>query len=145
MDQPNNANISDQKQYTYYAFISYKSEDAKWARWLKRKLQQYRLPIKTHNKYSNLPRRCSPIFLDKTNLTPGFLDRGLCSEVQSSKYIIVICSHSAHNNSKYLDDELQYFLDGGGDAGHVIPFIFDDSKNVVEECFPKAPVFSFFF
>lgn len=63
--------------YPYFAFISYKSEDAKWARWLKKQLLRYRLPVKTRKAHSDLPKRISPIFLDKTNLTPGLLDEGL--------------------------------------------------------------------
>ena len=122
--------------YTYFAFISYKREDEKWARWLKRNLQLYRLPAKTHKKHPDLKRRCSPVFLDKTNLMPGELDSGLSSEVQSAKYLIVICSRAAKANSKYLDAELKYFLEGDGDINRVIPFIVDKSDHPVEECFP---------
>lgn len=64
--------------------------------------------------HPNLPKRLIPVFLDKTNLTPGYLDEGLRSEVQSAKHLIVICSRSAQAKSKYLDNEIQYFLDGGG-------------------------------
>ena len=122
--------------FQYFAFISYKSEDAAWARWLKRQLQLYRLPAKTHRAHRNLPRRCGPIFLDKTNLTPGLLEAGLRSEVQCSRYLIVICSRHARANSRFLDEELSYFLGGGGDLSCVIPVIVDESKHPVEECFP---------
>ena len=122
--------------YTYFAFISYKSADEKWARWLKRHLHNYRLPARTHRKNPQVQKRCSPIFLDKTNLTPGLLDSGLSSEVQSARYLIVICSRKAAENSRYLDDELRYFLEGSGDLGRVIPFIVDKSDHPVEECFP---------
>lgn len=125
------------RAYTYFAFISYKREDEKWARWLKRQLQGYRLPAKTHKRHPDLPRRCSPVFLDKSNLTPGLLDEGLRKEVQSSKYIIVICSRTAHDESRYLDDELRYFLESG-DRSRVIPFIVDESDDPVAECFPAA-------
>ncbi len=37
-------NSIEQEGYTYYAFISYKREDEKWAKWLHKKLQEYRLP-----------------------------------------------------------------------------------------------------
>ena len=123
--------------YTYYAFISYKREDEYWARWLKRQLQHYRLPAKTHKQHRELPRRCSPIFLDKTNLVPGELDSGLSNEVQSSKYLIVICSRAAKANSRYLDAELKYFLEGGGSISRVIPLIVEKSSHPVEECFPE--------
>lgn len=125
------------ENYTYFAFISYKSQDAKWARWLKRQLQLYRLPARTAKQHRDLPRRCSPVFLDKTNLTPGVLEEGLKSEVQASKYLIVICSRHAHDKSFYLDNELRYFLEKG-DFSRVIPFIVDESRDPVAECFPKG-------
>ena len=129
--------VTPSNDYTYFAFISYKSADEKWARWLKRNLQRYRLPARTHKKYPDSHRRCSPVFLDKTNLTPGLLESGLTEEVQSSRYLIVICSRKAAESSKYLDDELRYFLEGSGDLSRVIPFIVDKSDHPVEECFPK--------
>ena len=122
--------------YTYFAFISYKSADEKWARWLKRNLQRYRLPVGTQRKHPHVQKRCSPVFLDKTNLTPGLLDSGLAEEVQAARYLIVICSRKAAENSRYLDDELRYFLEGSGDLSRVIPFIVDESRNPAEECFP---------
>ena len=128
--------LTEENNYTYFAFISYKSADEKWARWLKRNLQRYRLPAKTHRKHPHAEKRCSPVFLDKTNLTPGLLDSGLTEEVQSSRYLIVICSRKAAESSKYLDDELRYFLEGSGDLSRVIPFIVDKSDHPVEECFP---------
>lgn len=126
------------KRYTYFAFISYKSEDAHWARWLKRELSRYRLPTRTHKKHPHISRRCTPVFLDKTNLTPGVLDEHLCSEVQSSKYLIIICSRNTKANPKYIDDELKYFLNGGGDAKHIIPFIVDDCERPEKNCFTPA-------
>ena len=126
------------KAFTYLAFISYKSEDRDWALWLQRKLQSYRLPAAAMRKRRDLPKRCSPIFLDRTNLTPGLLDEGLRAEVQAAKYLIVVCSRHAKANSKYLDAELQYFLEGGGDASRVIPFIVDDCERPELNCFPDG-------
>ena len=122
--------------YTYFAFISYKRQDEKWARWLKKRLQTYRLPNKTHRRHKELPLRCVPVFMDKTNLTPGPLEEELRDEVQSSKFLIVICSRAAHDNSKYLDIETRLFLEGGGTPDRIIPFIVDKSDKPEKECFP---------
>ena len=73
------------KEYTYYAFISYKRQDEKWAKWLKRKLTSYRLPSRICREHRELPKRLSPVFLDRTNLTPGLLEEGLKSEVQAAR------------------------------------------------------------
>ena len=70
------------------------------------------------------------------NLTPGMLDEGLESEVQSSKYIIVICSRAAHNESKYLDDEIGYYLKGGGELSGVIPFVVESTDDPFKDTFP---------
>lgn len=126
------------KSYTYVAFISYKSEDAKYAKRLKKYLHSYRLPAKTRKANKGINLQCKPVFLDKTNLTPGPLDEGLRSEVQDSKYLIVICSRNAKAHSAHLDDELRFFLEGGGDRSRIIPFIIDKSDYTVEECFPKG-------
>ena len=137
MDHTKAVSSSD-KNYTYYAFISYKSEDEKWARWLKNQLQRYRLPIRARKRHSDVPQRCSPVFLDKTNLTPGLLDQSLRSEVAESRYLIVICSRSARAKSDYLDMELGFFLDSGGSPERIIPFIVDESRDPVAECYPAA-------
>ena len=129
--------LLQQSGYTYFAFISYRRTDSRWAAWLKRRLQSYRLPQRTHRNHRDLPLRFSSVFLDKTNLTPGLLDEGLRAEVQASKYLIVICSRSAKEKSQYLDDEIQYFLDGGGDPSRIIPFIVDNAPRPEEECFPR--------
>ena len=123
------------KEYTYMAFISYKRQDGAWARWLQRQLQAYRLPAKLRQRREGLPKRCAPVFLDRTNLTPGILEEGLRSEVQSSRFIIVVCSKNAVQAPEYLDAELQFFLERG-DPARVIPFIVDDAPRPEVECFP---------
>ena len=126
-----------QKQFDYYAFISYKRTDWKWAKWMREKLQSYRLPNSTYKRHDKqLTKRFNPIFLDKMNLTPGMLEEGLKTEVQSSKYLIVICSRAARNDSKYLDEEIQFFIEGGGDLSRIIPFMIEESDDPVHETFP---------
>ena len=133
--QPSEQFIQSQG-YTYFAFISYKREDSKWAVWLKRKLQSYRLPTKTRERYSDLPEKLCPVFLDKDNMKPGELSNQEREEVQASKFLIVICSKKACRKSKNIDDEIQFFLDGGGDPTRIIPFIVDDAPHPEQECFP---------
>ena len=36
--------MDNKRIYDNYAFISYKREDEKWAEWLQRKLEGYKLP-----------------------------------------------------------------------------------------------------
>ena len=46
------------KRYEYIAFISYKHEDMRWAKWLQNRLETYRLPASSEKK----PRTCQSTF-----------------------------------------------------------------------------------
>lgn len=124
------------QDYLYYAFISYKHEDKKWAGWLKRKLEAYRLPIRTRRHYRELPVRTYPIFYDKA-LRPGLLDQQVRDEVQSSRFLIVVCSRSAKESPEWINKEINFFLEGGGDPGRIIPVIVDQTEHPVSETFPS--------
>lgn len=126
-----------EEKYTYYAFISYKHADAGMARWLQRKLQTFRLPVKTHKKHPACSKILTPVFLDETNLRPGILNTELKEEIRTAKYLIVLCSRAAHDNPFYLNQEIQYFLDTGHDISHIIPLIIDESDNPEIDCFPS--------
>ena len=43
--------------YRYFAFISYSSKDVKWAEWIQKKLETYRLPSKIRKEHSDLPEK----------------------------------------------------------------------------------------
>ena len=58
-----------QDVFNYYAFISYKHEDEKYAKWLQKRLESYRLPSALQNE--DVPKRAKPIFRAQTDLTPG--------------------------------------------------------------------------
>ena len=122
--------------YTYFAFISYKHEDQHWTRWLKRRLQAYRLPVRTRREHSDLPKRLIPIFYD-SNLRPGILDTQVRSEVQSSRFLIVVCSREAQRNPKWINKEIDFFLENGGDRSRIIPVIVEKTEHPVAETFPS--------
>lgn len=126
----------EDRRYTYYAFISYKHEDTKWARWLQKKLQGYRLLTRTCRQHANLPKRLTPVFLDRSHLLPGPLNAGVRKEVQDSKYLIVVCSRASGEESHNLDQEIEDFLAGGGDRSRIIPFIVDKAETPEITCFP---------
>lgn len=128
---------NDKKLFDYYAFISYKRADYNFAKWLREKLSAYKLPLSTYNFYEKkIARKTSPVFLDKVNLTPGMLDNSLMEEVQASKYLIVLCSTAAHDNSKYLDEEISFFLEGGGAVSNIVAVVLEKNDDPVENCFP---------
>ena len=68
----------DTQQYTYYAFISYQRKDEKWAKWLQRKLENYKLPVVNAKDASDKKSKyIRPVFRDKTDLTAGPLPDAL--------------------------------------------------------------------
>lgn len=111
------------KEFKYFAFISYKREDEKWARWLHRKLESYRLPSVIANEKPDLPKRLNPVFRDTTDIKPGILDDVLRQNLEDSKYLIVVCSPRAAK-SEWVGKEISDFIEFGKQE-NVILFIID--------------------
>lgn len=129
----------EEKQYNYYAFISYSRKDEKWARWLQNRLETYRLPAAVRKEHLDIPRRIFPVFRDKTDLTSGKLESMLEQELDASKYLIVICSPSSAN-SDWVNKEISRFIQMGRED-RIIPFIVSGTPYAEKdqlECFPSA-------
>ncbi len=126
------------ENYEYFAFISYKREDEKFAKWLQNKLENYRFPTNL-NGQTNLPKRIRPIFRDVTDLTPGILAEEIENALVKSKWLIIICSPRSAK-SEWVCKEAQSFIDLGK-VNYIIPFIIDGipySNDRKKECYPKA-------
>lgn len=66
------------------------------------------------------------------------LEKTIKDALNSSKYLIVICSPRAAK-SPWVSKEVQEFIDSGREE-YIIPFIIDGephSSNTDAECFPK--------
>lgn len=135
-----NNKMDAQSQYTYYAFISYQRKDEKWAKWLQRKLENYKLPVANAKDAADKKSKyIRPVFRDKTDLTAGPLPDALKEALQQSRYLIVICSPNAVE-SPWVNEEIETFTKAGR-TEYVIPFIVDGepySKDGAKECFPDA-------
>lgn len=128
--------MDDKKKY--FAFISYKREDEKWAVWLQDKLEHYKLPANLNGR-TDLPKEIRPIFRDKSELAAGVLAKEIQSALEASKYMIVICSPRAAQ-SQWVCKEVQAFIDMGW-TDRIIPFIVGGkahSQKPEDECFPSA-------
>ena len=122
----------------YYAFISYKREDEKWAKWLQNKLEHYKFPTNLNGR-TDLPKNIRPTFRDVTDLTPGLLAEEIDKALRSSEWLIVICSPRSAK-SPWVCKEAQTFIDLGR-ADHIIPFVIEGtpfSKDMGSECYPEA-------
>ena len=137
MAQEKSFNMSTTKEY--FAFISYKREDEKWAKWLQQKLEHYQLPVNVRKENTALPQTIRPIFKDTSELAAGVLAEEIRNALENSKFLIVICSPRAAQ-SEWVGKEVQAFIDMGR-SDKIIPFIIGGtpfSQNSEEECFPSA-------
>ena len=124
-----------EQQFQYYAFISYKREDEKWAKWLQDRLRWYKLPSKLCRQITRLPKKVWPVFRDNTDLDSGRLEENIRHELERSHYLIVICSPEAAR-SPWVGKEVKYFATLHG-ADKIIPFVVSGIpySNVIEtEC-----------
>lgn len=127
------------KQYEYFAFISYKREDEKWAKWLQKKLESYSLPTAIRKENPELPNKIRPVFRDQSELSGGNLKDEIEKGLNSSKYLIVICSPRSAK-SPWVSKEVQHFIDQGRE-NYIIPFIIGgipNAANPEDECFPEG-------
>ena len=136
-------NRDEKQEFQYYAFISYSHKDMKWAKWLQKKLETYKLPSKLQEneagkkeKKAN-PHLIQPVFRDETSINPGkTVDDALKSELEKSKYLIVICS-PASAASSWVDREVERFIEMGRED-RIMPFIVDGvphSDDPAKECY----------
>ena len=93
----------------YRAFLSYSHANRKWARWLHRSLERYRVP-KHIVKAAGLPSaRLKPIFLDRDELgSSGSLSDSIRRALAESEALIVICSPTAAG-SKWVNQEVEEY------------------------------------
>ena len=128
---------AEDKRYEYFAFISYKHEDMRWAKWLQQQIETYRLPAIIRKQAPHLPKQIRPVFRDQTDISTGPLLQNLRQELQDSRYLIVLCSPAAAK-SEWVNREVQHFIDMGR-AERIIPFVVAGTPNAAnpeEECFP---------
>ncbi|MDF1812304.1 MAG: TIR domain-containing protein [Verrucomicrobiales bacterium] len=132
----------------YWCFISYrhadnKDQDRTWASWLHQEIERYDVPAELvgteNNRGDFIPERIYPVFRDEDSLSA---DAHLASRIQdaleNSFYLVLLCSPRSVA-SRYVNDEICYFLDAGREE-RIIPAIIDGEPGDPErECFP-APL-----
>ncbi|MFS8136926.1 MAG: TIR domain-containing protein [Thermomonas sp.] len=126
----------------YRAFISYSHADSRWARWVHRHVENYRLPGRlrgTHGEFGPLPDRLSPIFRDREDLSSaGELGPKIQEALADSEALIVLCSPDAAR-SPWVDNEILQFKRLG--RGHrIFALILSGEPHAgnAQECFPQA-------
>lgn len=127
----------------YWAFISYAHDDERWAAWLQRALETYRLPRRFGNANQDkgeIPRRLVPIFRDREDFASASdLTEQIEAALDSSRTLIVICSPSAAR-SRWVNQEIKRFRELKGNQ-HIHCLIVDGdpaSSDPEKNCFPPA-------
>ena len=134
------------KEYKYRAFISYSHRDKRFAKWLHRRIENYKIPKSLREKYPNLPKDLKrSVFRDEEELpTSSVLGDNLKYALRNSKKLIVVCSPSAVA-SKWVNEEIRYFKEIHGEYS-VLAIIKDGEPNASRsniydsslEAFPKS-------
>lgn len=136
--------------YKYKAFISYSHRDEKWAAWLHKALETYRIPKKLIGQptdFGPVPERIAPVFRDREELpTATSLGDTLTQALRDSACQIVICSPNAAN-SRWTNEEILSFKRLGR-SDRIFCLIVDgepgasgDPATAAEECFPPALIY----
>ena len=125
----------------YAAFLSYSHADARWAQWLHRRLEAYRVPARlvgTPGPDGPIGARLGTIFRDRDELpTAGDLGTTIRAALAESAALIVICS-PASARSPWVQAEIEAFraLDRGD---RIFCFIVDgDPGTQGQGCFAPA-------
>ena len=132
--------------YRYWAFISYSHADARWADWLHRSLERYRIPQRLVGRQTptgTIPKKLFPVFRDRDELAGSSeLGRSLQEALRQSRFQIVIASPNAAR-SRWVNEEIKYFKSLGR-SSRVLALIVDGEPNASDkgqpelECFPEA-------
>lgn len=96
----------------YSAFISYNHRDERWARWLHRELERYRLPKKLKDRETAVGRvadRLPPVFRDRDELAASAdLGEAVKAALADAATLIVLCSPAAVA-SRWVNEEIRTF------------------------------------
>ena len=132
-------NFSDERKYSYIAFISYRGPDSVQARWLKRELISYRLPAALVKESKNIhTRNIKPVFLYQDDNLAGDLPTRIKDAISSSKFLIVICSRHVKEKPYWIDQEINYFLNSGNSPKNIIPLIIEKPPYHTVDVYPPA-------
>ena len=127
----------------YAAFLSYSHADARWAQWLHRRLETYRVPARlvgTPGPYGPIGSRLGTVFRDRDELpTSGDLGTTIRAALADSAALILICSPAAAQ-SRWVHGEIEAFLALGRDD-RIFCFIVagePGASTAEAACFPTA-------
>jgi tetratricopeptide (TPR) repeat protein len=129
-------------EFRYRAFISYSHRDERWATWLHRALERYRVPRRLVGRVTPagaVPKRIAPVFRDREELPSATdLGRTVNAALEQSASLIVVCSPAAAQ-SRWVNAEIRAFQKLGR-TDRIFCLIVDGDPGGVAapQCFPDA-------
>ena len=128
-----------QKPRRYKAFISYSHSDERWARWLQRALEHYKLPKALRTAYPEMPARLFPIFRDRDELASSTdLSESIQQAMADSEAMILVCSPESAR-SQWVNEEVRRFRETRGDERIFCLLVAGSPKVDAADCaFPAA-------
>lgn len=128
--------------FRYEAFLSYSHTDSRWANWLHRGIETYRVPKRLVA--AGTAARLSPVFRDREELpSASNLSQKIEEALAGSRCLIVVCSPRAAA-SRWVNEEIQRFKTLGR-SDRIFAIIVDGEPNAAkrgrdasQECFPEA-------
>ena len=107
-----NSNSDNSTKFKYWVFISYSHQDIKWARWLRNRIERYRIPrrlIGRKTSTGKVPHRIYPVFIDRDELpSSSNLPLTLKNVLKESLFLVVICSPRSAD-SRWVNEEIKFF------------------------------------
>lgn len=127
----------------YRVFLSYSHADTKWARWLMRQLEFYRVPRRFHGRVAPIGEvgwRIAPVFRDRDELpTTSDLGETIRGALRESATLVVICSPNSAK-SRWVQEEILAFKRLHGEK-RVFAFIIGGEPKIegaADDCFSPA-------
>ncbi|MBS0380713.1 MAG: toll/interleukin-1 receptor domain-containing protein [Proteobacteria bacterium] len=132
--------------YQYWAFISYSHKDQRFAQWLHRRLEAFRVPgrLRSRANGSLQSRQIAPIFLDSAELAATHdLSAAITAALDASRFLVLVASPAAAR-SVHVAAEIEHFLTNHA-PDRILTVIATGHPNAEsrgysdeEECFPVA-------
>lgn len=127
----------------YRAFISYSHKQERWAGWIHRKLETYRVPkaiVGSEGRDGPVPERLGTVFRDRDELpTSSDLGSALTEALDQSMYLVVICSPDAAK-SRWVNEEILRFKRAGRE-NRILPIVVDGEPNATDRGAPEREAF----
>lgn len=138
-------NYPNEEKSTFFAFLSHKSADTKFALKLQKFIESYNLPTEIRKKANIHHKRLTPVCSYEIDFSSNPLVDEMLDKLKKSKYLILICSEELiKQGTKYINHEIKTFIECKKEEGinpltRIIPVIVTGEFGSPDhECCPEA-------